>query len=41
MNTVGASIGLTIDQFYEARTNLPTVKITNIRKGPVCELSQR
>ena len=27
--------------FYEAHTSPPTVKITNIRKGPVYELGQR
>ena len=34
------NLGLTIDEFYRASTHPPTMKIANIKKGPIYELSQ-
>ena len=34
------NLGLTIDEVYRASTHPPTMKIANIKKGPIYELSQ-
>ena len=33
-------LGLSIDQFYSASTRTQTMKIANIKKGPIYELCQ-
>ena len=34
------NLGLTINEFYRASTHPPTMKIVNIKKGAIYELSQ-
>ena len=32
------NLGLTIDEFYRASTHPPTMKIVNIKKGPISQI---